>query len=433
MIGFVGLSHLGIIYSVATAAQGLDVLAYDPNAALCEELSQGRFPVLEPGLSATFSAHRNRLTFTANAKDLNRCTVVFVSLDVATDAQNQSDLGPLERLIGEFLGNLGPGAAIVLLSQVPPGFTRALGHRLAPRFQAAQVGLFYQVETLVFGNAVERALHPERFIVGCESPADPLPAAYRQWLAAFPCPVLPMRYESAELAKIAINLFLVSSVTTTNTLAELSEQLGAEWTEIAPALRLDRRIGPHAYLAPGLGLAGGNLERDLVTFRRLADECGSDAGVVAAWMANSAYRRDWVLRSLHKAVFAEQPQARLAIWGLAYKAHTHSTKNSPALALIDALPHLEKRVYDPQVRLPSLPPKLTQADSALDACAGAHALAILTPWPEFREVDLSEVRRRMAGHVVVDPFGVRDPAECATRGFHSFRLGSPAPGGLKES
>jgi len=105
MIGFVGLSHLGIIYSVATAAQGLDVLAYDPNAALCEELSQGRFPVLEPGLSATFSAHRNRLTFTANAKDLNRCTVVFVSLDVATDAQNQSDLSPLERLIAECGGD----------------------------------------------------------------------------------------------------------------------------------------------------------------------------------------------------------------------------------------------------------------------------------------------------------------------------------------
>ncbi len=425
MIGFVGLSHLGIVYSVATAAQGLDVRAFDPSRALCEQLGQGRFPVFEPGLAEAFAQHRPRLAFSSNARDLAACRVVFFSLDVVTDAQNRSDLHPLERLVEEVLACLSPGAVLVILSQVHPGFTRGLAQRLAARFEAARAGLFYQVETLVFGNALERALRPERFIVGCESPADPLPPAYQSWLATFPCPVLPMRYESAELAKIAINLFLVSSVTTTNTLAELSERVGAEWSEIAPALRLDRRIGPHAYLAPGLGLAGGNLERDLVTFRRLADECGSEAGVVTAWQANSAYRRDWVLRVLHTAVLSRQPQARIAIWGLAYKAHTRSTKNSPALALIEALPHIEKRAYDPQVRLPEAAPNLMQVDSALDACAGAEALAILTPWPEFREVDLSAVRSHLSGRVVIDPFGVLDPAGCAAQGFTCLRLGAP--------
>ena len=82
--------------------------------------------------------------------------------------------------------------------------------------------------------------------------------------------MLVMRLESAELAKIAINFFLVSTVATTNTLAEICEAIGADWNEIAPALRLDRRIGPHAYLKPGLGIAGGNLERDLVTVQSLA-------------------------------------------------------------------------------------------------------------------------------------------------------------------
>lgn len=433
MIGFAGLSHLGIVYSIATAARGLQVLGYDPRSALCGNLDQGRFPVLEPGLPETFAKHRERLSFTADAKELSRCAVVFLSLDVPTDAQNRSDLGPLSQLIGEVLGCLRPGAVMVILCQVPPGFTRALGRRLAPKPEAAGVSLFYQVETLVFGNAIERALNPERYIVGCADPGEPLPSAYQQWLAAFGCPVLPMRYESAELTKIAINLFLVSSVTTTNTIAELAERIGAEWSEIVPALRLDRRIGSHAYLAPGLGLAGGNLERDLVTFRRLADECGSDAGVITAWMVNSAYRRDWALRCLHKEVLAEQPNANLAIWGLAYKAHTHSTRNSPALGLIESLPHLEKRAYDPQVRLAELPPGLAQADSALEACEGAHALAILTPWPQFRQIDLAAVRHRMAGRAVIDPFGVRDSAECATFGLRHFRLGSASGHHLSES
>ena len=100
-----------------------------------------------------------------------------------------------------------------------------------------------------------------------------------------------MRFESAELCKIAINCCLVSSISVANTLAELCEGIGADWSEIVPALKLDRRIGAYAYLAPGLGIAGGNLERDLATVVRLADGIGSDAGVVKAWVANSRHRK----------------------------------------------------------------------------------------------------------------------------------------------
>src|SRR5262249_61279085 len=131
-------------------------------------------------------------------------------------------------------------------------------------------GPYYQGKTLVFGQAVERALKPERPIVGCAEPAAPLEARFRTVLSAFGCPILPMRYESAELAKISINCCLVASVTVANTLAQVCEKIGADWGEIAPALKLDRRIGAYAYLAPGLGIAGGNLERDLATVQRLS-------------------------------------------------------------------------------------------------------------------------------------------------------------------
>src|SRR5204862_7230882 len=147
--------------------------------------------------------------------------------------------------------------------------------------------LIDQVETLVFGRAVARARHPERFMIGCAGPAKPLPARYRELLEAFGCPILPMRYESAELAKISINFCLVASIGVANTLAELCEAIGADWAEIIPALRLDRRIGPHSYLAPGLGIAGGNLERDLRTVLDLAAACHTDRGIEQAWTANS--------------------------------------------------------------------------------------------------------------------------------------------------
>ena len=121
---------------------------------------------------------------------------------------------------------------------------------LPAAFAQCRVPVYYQVETLIFGRAVERATQPERFIVGCLAPDKPLDPRFAALLGAFDCPILPMRYESAELAKISINMCLVASDTVANTLAELCERIGADWSEIVPALKLDRRIGRTAISSP---------------------------------------------------------------------------------------------------------------------------------------------------------------------------------------
>src|SRR5207237_3090033 len=192
----------------------------------------------------------------------------------------------------------------------------------------------YQGETRGFGRAIARGSRPERFIVGCADPSAELPEAFREFLDAFGCPILSMRYESAELAKTSINCSLVASISVANTMAELCEKIGADWSEIVPALKLDKRIGPHAYLSPGLGLAGGNLERDLATVLCLAENTGSNAGVIESFVRSSRHCRDWALRILHEHVLAGRPDAGIGLLGLAYKENTNSTKNSPAMGLL---------------------------------------------------------------------------------------------------
>jgi UDPglucose 6-dehydrogenase len=417
-IGYAGMTHLGLCSGAAAAAQGFATVCFDPDAALIARLERGDLPVREPGLPELIAAHRAALTFSADPQALAACDVVYVAPDVPTDDTGGSDLAPLDGLLRRVDAVLRPDAVLVILSQVPPGFTRA---RLRPGHR-----LYYQVETLIFGRAVERATKPERVIVGCADPGAPLPPAYAAFLGSFACPVLPMRLESAELAKISINMCLVASVTVTNTLAGLCERIGADWSEIAPALKLDRRIGPHAYLAPGLGLAGGNLERDLATVSTLAWETGSDAGLIDAFVRDSRQRRDWVLRTLHRAVFAAKPDATLAILGLAYKEDTHSTKNSPALALIAALAPWRLRLYDPAVPASAAAhPAAHGAASALEAAHGADALVIMTPWAEFRALPPPELARRMAGRTIIDPLRVLDGAAAAAAGFDHHALGRP--------
>ena len=425
MIGFVGLSHLGIVYSLATAAKGFETLGFDPASDVCERLGRGELPVSEPGLAELFQSHCSRIRFASDPAELGKCGLVLISLDVPTDAANRSDLAPMRSLIDTVAGSIAPGATVIILCQVPPGFTRSLKAALLARSVRWADSLFYQVETLVFGNAVERALRPERFMIGCEDPKTALPQVYREWLEAFGCPRLPMRYESAELAKIAINLFLVSTVSTTNTLAELCERIGADWMDVAPALRLDRRIGPHAYLAPGLGIAGGNLERDLVTVRTLAAMHGTEAGVIDAWLLDSRYRQDWALRKVHELVLSRSREAMLAVWGLAYKPNTHSTKNSPALGVIEALPNVPKVAYDPQARPDQAAyARLRLAASPLDACREADALLVMTPWAEFARITPAAIRSFLRGSTVIDPFGGLDQTACLEAGLSYHRLGA---------
>ncbi len=417
-IAFAGMTHLGLLSAAAAAERGFPVVAFDPDPARVQPLRRGEAPVVEPGLPELLAKNRKRLSFTSATVDLIGCDMVYVAPDVPTDDAGVSDLGPIRALIDLVEPALGPGAVLVVLSQVPPGFTRTLRRPAARRF--------YQVETLIFGRGVERALRPERLIVGCADPQAPLPGPLAEFLRAFECPVLPMRYESAELAKISINMCLVASISTTNTLAEVCEKVGADWAEIVPALRLDRRIGPHAYLAPGLGIAGGNLERDLATVCRLADAHGTDAGVVRAWIANSRHRRDWALAQAHDRVIAKNPDPTLAVLGLAYKADTASTKNSPSLALLSALAPFAVRVYDPVVT-PSaaLHPRLAGAASALEACAGADALLIMTPWSEFRELRAEAIASRLRGRTVIDPYAVLDAQACRAAGLDYCTLGAP--------
>jgi UDPglucose 6-dehydrogenase len=415
-IGYAGMTHLGLCSAIAAASKGFTTLGFDPDPAIVAKLATGELPVVEPELDDLLTANRSRIAFSADGASLAQCDVIYVAPDVPTDDAGGSDLSGLDRLLELVLAHSRADAVVLVLSQVPPGYTRA-------RQRPGRL-LYYQVETLVFGRAVERATRPERFIVGCPDPEEPLPASLGTYLKAFGCPILPMGFESAELTKISINCCLVASVTVANTLAELCERIGADWSEIAPALKLDRRIGAYSYLAPGLGLAGGNLERDLATVIRFSEEFGTEAGLIKSFVNNSRHRKDWAIRTLHEAVLGKSPQATIGILGLAYKENTHSVKNSPSLALIRQLAPWPIRVFDPVVPSSAAPhPAVTGAKSALEVGRGADAVAIMTPWPEFRALSCGKLAAAMRGRLVLDPYRVLDPAAACAAGLDYRTLG----------
>jgi UDPglucose 6-dehydrogenase len=243
-------------------------------------------------------------------------------------------------------------------------------------------------------------------------------------LERFSSNILQMRYESAELAKISINCCLVASVTVANTLAEVCEKIGADWSEIAPALKLDRRIGQHAYLSPGLGISGGNLERDLRTVLTVGSVHDTDTSVVQAWLQNSQHRKDWTWRTLRDDVLATNSAPQIAVLGLAYKENTHSTKNSPSLQLLSHLRGHSVAVHDPIVPATAAPFARGTA-SALECVQGADVVVLATPWPEYRALMPEELAAAMRGRVVIDPYRLLDGPQLAKLGFTYHTLGLP--------
>jgi UDPglucose 6-dehydrogenase len=300
---------------------------------------------------------------------------------------------------------------------VPPGFSRQI------KWPAEQ--LYYQVETLIFGRAIERAMYPERCIIGCANPAQSPKEKLLTYLSAFDCPIIPMRYESAELAKISINMCLVASVSTANTLAEICEHIGADWSEIVPALKLDKRIGQHAYLTPGLGISGGNLERDLATILRYAEKHKTDGGVVASWVKNSQHRKDWVWSIFKNLGLDKKPSARIAVLGLTYKENTHSLKNSPSLVFLSHIAEWEVTAFDPAAPPEATGQNVKRTGNAIETLNGADVLAIMTPWPEFRLITPEVLMQHLSGRIVIDPYRMLDGITLKANGFIYATLGAP--------
>ena len=216
-----------------------------------------------------------------------------------------------------------------------------------------------------------------------------------------------MNYESAELTKLAINAFLAASVTTTNALNEIAMLVGANWTKIKQALQLDRRIGHHAYLNPGLGISGGNIERDLQTLDTLALFDKNELSLFKTFLQKSQKQKNWIVDKISNEILSKNPKAKIGILGIAYKENTHSTKNSVALNVMSIFPKNIEGFYDPMAIIPMELSNFKVFKSAEECILMSDAIVVLTPWAEFSRLVLKPLLKdKFESFTILDPYGI---------------------------
>ena len=226
-----------------------------------------------------------------------------------------------------------------------------------------------------------------------------------------------MNYESAELTKITINIFLASSVTVSNTMARLCKQISADWFDIVPALKLDKRIGPFAYVKPGLGISGGNLERDLFTAKILAKKDKHSLNLINSFINNSKFMKNWVLRVIN----SEIKNKKIGIFGLTYKDKTNSTKNSPTIKLLKSLKKNKVLVFDPNVNLKTNFNNVIQVKNfriLIDKC---KILIFMTNWNNTQYIKKYMNKKNLKKTIIVDPNNLIDENDAKFK--KHFKLG----------
>ncbi len=400
---FVGLSHMGQVTSICWASLGVTVIGIDEDIKIIKKLRDGKVVSEESDLPAIYKKAKKRISFASDFAEISKAKIVFFAQDSQLTGINhlQKLTEQLQKSIQYFSKNV----CIVIMSQVPPSFCRNTLEMIKNKRPDLQFSLYHWVDTIIMTQAVSRILHPERIIVGIDNKDTKIDLIFKKQLSLFDCPVVLMNYESAEMTKAAINLYLSTSVTYANTLSDYCEKTGADINDVVSALRLDKRIG-HAYLRPGLRIAGGHLERDLAMLEDLGKAKKINTAVVEFIRDSNETRYKWVLDNLERHVFHSKKKPTITIWGLSYKKDSDSTYNAPSTKIIPKISKKSKLyVYDPMAIMPNKIVGYKRFGNKYEALKSADCLIILTEWDEFISADISKIAKQLSGKTIIDCVG----------------------------
>jgi UDPglucose 6-dehydrogenase len=351
--------------------------------------------------------------------------VVVLALDVDVDDHDEPSLDRVEATVARIGELLAAPVPLVVMSQVPAGTCERLARLAGERFGEA-LPVACVPENLRLGNALDGFFHPDRLVVGAGD--ERARTAVQDLFAGIECPFLWMGVRSAEMSKHALNAYLATCISFSSEISDLCEQAGADAHDVVRALRSDRRVSDRAPLLPGLGFAGGTLGRDLRHLVRLGARSGTPTPLVEA-VADVNRRRiamvaDRVERSVGGAgnVGAAGGLAGVAValLGLTYKPGTDTLRRSQSLEVAAQLlaRGAAVRGHDPMLG----PDRSGDAGFPVcadpyEAAARADALVVMTPWPEYRSLDLARLAAAMRRPLVFDPAGFLDAAAAEAAGI----------------
>ncbi len=448
--GYVGGPTMAMI---AAKCPDIKVTVADLNRKRIDAWNSDELPVYEPGLEEVVTSARGRnLHFTTEIREaVAGADLVFVSVGTPTKsygigAGRAADLRYVESA-ARMIAEVSEGHKIIVeKSTIPVKTASAIQTILGANSSAdATFTVLSNPEFLAEGTAIADLENPDRILIGGENTADgnraveALASVYATWIPRDR--IITTNLWSSELSKLVANAFLAQRISSINSISALCEATGADVNEVARAIGTDSRIGPK-FLKASVGFGGSCFQKDLLNLTYLCESFGLPD--VAEYWRQVIRMNDWqksrFVEKIVRTLFNTVSGKRIAVLGFAFKKDTNDTRESPAIAVCRDLlmEHAHIALYDPQVDSDAvvadllavgvpqsvLDEQLEVAETPYQAANGSHALAVLTEWDEFRDLDLKRIHGLMLKPAFVfDGRGVLPSDSLVKLGFSPFTIG----------
>ncbi|MBJ6359796.1 UDP-glucose dehydrogenase family protein [Paenibacillus sp. GCM10012307] len=429
-ITVIGTGYVGLVSGVCYAHLGNEVICVDKDVQKIATLKAGVIPIYEPGLKELADAcmESGHLQYTTDLGEaIQEAEVVIIAVGTPPLPGGGADLQFVEAVAREIGANLNGYKVIVVKSTVPVGTNETVEEIIA-RHTIHAFDIASVPEFLREGTAVSDTLNPDRIVIGTKSDkaADRLSELHKPLTNQ----IVITDIRSAEMIKYASNAFLATKISFINEIANLCEKVGADVTEVAGGMGLDKRIGG-SFLKAGIGYGGSCFPKDTKALIQIAGNVEYDFKLLKSVVEVNNHQRFGVIDKLYRALGSLQGK-RIAIWGLAFKPDTDDVRESPAIEIVERLLELGAvpAVTDPiamsNFRKLINHPSIQWSATALEAAQGADAVCLLTEWQDYIQVDLRKLEQVMARPILIDGRNAYSTKQLETGRFAYYPVGRPA-------
>ena len=433
-VTIVGTGYVGLVTGTCLSDFGINVICVDRDNKKIECLNSGKVPIYEPNLEALIKKNvsAGRLTFTTDLKKaVQQSKVIFIAVGTPPNHDGSTNLKQIEKVAQQIALHLNEYKVIVNKSTVPIGTARKIKEIInssspSPLRGEGGVRVKYPFdivsnpEFLREGSAVYDFTHPDKIIIGTNSSKalKIMQEIYRP-LYLIDTPFVITNPETAELIKYACNTFLATKITFINEIANLCDKVGADVHQIAKAMGLDGRISPK-FLHPGPGYGGSCFPKDTEALYHFASTCGYDFKLLKGVISANKRQRELMVEKIKRHI-GDLKGKTIAILGLAFKQNTDDIRKSPSIDIIQLLlkegAHI--RCFDPLAmeNTRKILPDLTYCQNEYETAKASDVLVIATEWNQFRNLDLSKIKKILKSPILLDLRNLYEPTTLKSLGF----------------
>jgi len=426
-IAVIGTGYVGLVTGTCLAEIGHQVFCVDIDVSKIENLKKGIIPIYEPGLEEIVKKNyeKKSLVFTTDfAEAVKNSEVVFIAVGTPPMADGSVNLEYVKTAAESIGKSMNGYKVIVNKSTVPIGTGDAV-QRIISTYYKGDFDVVSNPEFLREGSAVDDFMNPDRIVIG--NGGEKGKKLMLDLYSPLPGERVITNIKTAEMIKYASNAYLATSISFINSIANICEKVGADVTEVAHGMRLDKRIGKYAFLDAGVGYGGSCFPKDVKGLIQIAYENNVGFDILESVESTNEAQKQSLLPKIQKLLGENLHGKKIAVWGLAFKAETDDMREAPALTVLKQLQDRDAHivVFDP-VAQEGAKKSMTNLEFATDfyeAVKDADCLVITTAWKVFKEADMAKIKSLMKSPNIVDGRNVYRVEEMEKLGFNYISVG----------